>query len=50
MQATTQTALLDDVQLTATRIFGLIAPELQLVEEEFERQARSNIQVIAYIG
>ena len=31
-------------------MFDLIAPELQLVEEEFERQARSNIQVIAYIG
>src|SRR5712664_3563947 len=50
MQATGQTALLDDVQLTAKRIFDLISPELMLVEEEFERQARSNIQVIAYIG
>jgi octaprenyl-diphosphate synthase len=48
--ATTQSALLDDVQVTAGRIFELISPELQLVEEEFERQARSNIQVIAYIG
>ena len=48
--ATTQSAVLDDIQLTAARIFGLISPELQLVEEEFERQARSNIQVIAYIG
>ena len=50
MQATTQTAFLDDVQLTAKRIFDLISPELRLVEEEFGRQARSNIQVIAYIG
>jgi len=50
MTATTQSALLDEVQLTARRIFELISPELQLVEEEFERQARSNIQVIAYIG
>src|SRR5574341_1894345 len=50
MAATTQSALLDDVQLTARRIFDLISPELRLVEEEFERQARSNIQVIAYIG
>ena len=50
MTATTQSALLDDVGQTATRIFGLVAPELQLVEEEFERQARSNIQVIAYMG
>src|SRR6266545_6104599 len=50
MQATTQTAFLDDVQLTAKRIFDLVSRELELVEEEFERQARSNIQVIAYIG
>jgi hypothetical protein len=48
--ATGQTALLEEVQLTAKRIFDLISPELTLVEEEFERQARSNIQVIAYIG
>jgi octaprenyl-diphosphate synthase len=50
MTATTQSAVLDDVQDTARRIFELISAELQLVEEEFERQARSNIQVIAYIG
>src|SRR5436853_5251566 len=50
MSPTTQSATLDDVQLTAKRIFDLISPELRLVEEEFERQARSNIQVIAYIG
>jgi octaprenyl-diphosphate synthase len=50
MQATSDSALLDDVQLTARRIFELIAPEMLLVEAEFERQARSNIQVIAYIG
>jgi geranylgeranyl pyrophosphate synthase len=28
----------------------LIANELQQVEIEFERQARSNVQVIAYLG
>src|SRR5437867_8590769 len=50
MPATGQTAILEEAQLTAKRIFDLISPELQLVEEEFERQARSNIQVIAYIG
>ena len=50
MQATSQTAILEEVQLTAKLIFDLISPELMLVEEEFERQARSNIQVIAYIG
>ena len=50
MQASGQTAFREDVQLTAQRIFGSVATELLLVEEEFERQARSNIQVIAYIG
>jgi octaprenyl-diphosphate synthase len=48
--ASGQTAILEEAQLTARRIFDLVAPELLLVEEEFERQARSNIQVIAYIG
>src|SRR5437016_8424403 len=48
--ATTQTAILEEAQLTAARIFDLIAAELTLVEDEFERQASSNIQVIAYIG
>src|SRR5438067_2987656 len=50
MQATSQTAILEEAQLTAARIFDLIAPQLLLVEREFERQASSNIQVIAYIG
>src|SRR5213082_3674294 len=50
MSPTTQSATLDEAQLSAKRIFGSIANELLLVEEEFERQARSNIQVIAYIG
>src|SRR5438874_12578208 len=50
MSSTTQSATLDETQLTAGRIFEPISPELHLVEEEFERQARSNIQVIAYIG
>jgi octaprenyl-diphosphate synthase len=45
-----QSAVIDDVQLTAKRIFDSISTELRLVEEEFERQARSNIQVIAYLG
>src|ERR1043166_7583284 len=50
MSPTIQPATLDDVRLSAKRIFDLVSPELQLVEEEFERQARSSIQVIAYIG
>ena len=42
--------MIEEPGLTARRIFGLIAPELALVEAEFERQARSNVQVISYIG
>ena len=48
--ATGQSALLEEAQQTSKRIFDCISTELQLVESEFERQARSNIQVIAYIG
>jgi octaprenyl-diphosphate synthase len=44
-----QTAI-EDVKLTARRIFSLIAAELAQVEAEFERQACSNVQVIAYLG
>jgi octaprenyl-diphosphate synthase len=36
--------------LAAKRVFDLIRPELGLVEEEYERQANSNIQVINYLG
>src|SRR5258708_25639522 len=50
MQAAEQSAVVDDVRESAKRIFDLVSPELELVEEEFERQARSNIQVIAYLG
>lgn len=50
MTASGQTALAEETRLTAGRIFEPISEELQLVETEFERQARSNIQVIAYIG
>src|SRR5258707_9328309 len=50
MRAAEQSAVLEDVQQTARRIFDLVSPELDLVEEEFARQARSNIQVIAYLG
>jgi octaprenyl-diphosphate synthase len=44
------TVLADEVKLSARRIFTSIADELAEVEREFERQASSNIQVIAYIG
>ena len=50
MHASGQTALLEDVKASAKRVFDCISTELHSVEEEFERQARSNIQVIAYLG
>ena len=50
MQTSGNSAVIEDPQISARRIFSLIAPELAQVEDEFERQARSNIQVIAYIG
>ncbi|MBC7900844.1 MAG: polyprenyl synthetase family protein [Saprospiraceae bacterium] len=37
-------------QTAARKIFGLIRPEMTLVEAEFERQANSNVQVINYLG
>ena len=46
-----QTIALDqEATITARRIFSLIANELLQVELEFERQARSNVQVINYLG
>jgi len=50
MQTAEHSAVLEEVGLTAKRIFSLIASELQQVESEFERQARSNVQVIAYLA
>jgi octaprenyl-diphosphate synthase len=50
MPTAEQTAVLDETQVQAKRIFDSVLPELFMVEQEFERQARSNIQVIAYIG
>jgi octaprenyl-diphosphate synthase len=50
MQATEQSAVLEEARLSAKRIFSLIATDLAQVETEFERQARSNVQVIAYLG
>jgi len=42
--------MLEEVRHSAQRIFSLISGELKDVEAEFERQARSNVQVISYIG
>ena len=43
-------ALDEEARITARRIFSLIANELVQVELEFERQARSSVQVIDYLG
>lgn len=50
MQMASETLALDDVKLAAKRIFSLIASELGQVEVEFERQAQSSVQVIAFLG
>jgi len=43
-------ALDEEARTSARRIFSVIANELTQVELEFERQARSNVQVIDYLG
>lgn len=43
-------ALDEEARISARRIFTLISNELLQVELEFERQARSNVQVIDYLG
>ena len=43
-------ALEEEARTSARRIFALISHELEEVETEFERQASSNVQVIAYLG
>jgi octaprenyl-diphosphate synthase len=50
MQIAEKGSVLEDAKVTAKRIFSLIAAELQQVELEFERQARSNVQVISYLA
>lgn len=50
MITSSRLAQLEEPHVTAGRVFSLVSAELQLVEREFERQARSNIQVISYIG
>jgi octaprenyl-diphosphate synthase len=49
MHATEQSAVLEEARLSAKRIFSLIEADLAQVEAEFEQQARSNVQVIAYL-
>jgi octaprenyl-diphosphate synthase len=50
MHTAEQSAVIEEPQVAARRIFSLIAAELAQVESEFERQARSNVQVVAYLG
>ena len=50
MHTSAHTVAIEEPHISARRIFNLIATELQMVEAEFERQARSNVQVISYIG
>ena len=50
MQATDSSSVLEEARLTAKLIFSVIAADLGQVESEFERQARSNVQVIAYLA
>jgi octaprenyl-diphosphate synthase len=50
MQTAEHSAVLEEARLTAKHIFSVIAADLTQVEAEFERQARSNVQVIAYLA
>src|SRR6266513_4755402 len=50
MQTSSQSSMLEEARLSAKRIFNLIGADLAQVEAEFERQARSNVQVIAYLA
>jgi octaprenyl-diphosphate synthase len=50
MQTSGPTIALEEARISARRIFSLIASELAQVEDEFERQARSNVQVIDFIA
>src|ERR1044072_9363818 len=43
-------ALDEEARISARRIFSVVANELMQVELEFERQARSSVQVINYLG
>ncbi|MGI9167291.1 MAG: polyprenyl synthetase family protein [Pyrinomonadaceae bacterium] len=50
MQITSDTVALEEARISARRIFSLISTELERVEAEFAHQARSNVEVIAFIA
>ena len=49
MALSSHSTILEEAKVSARRTFGIISTELEQVEAEFERQARSNVQVIAFI-
>lgn len=50
MEKSSHILALEDATASASRIFSVISSELKQVELEFERQARSNVEVIAFVG
>src|SRR6266536_1053178 len=50
MQTASHIVAFEEARTSARRIFSLISTELERVEAEFARQARSNVQVIAFIA
>ena len=50
MSISSLTLALEEARISARRIFSIIGSELEQVEAEFERQAKSNVQVISYLG
>ena len=49
MALSSHSTILEEAKVSARRTFGIISTELEQVEAEFERQAESNVQVIAFI-
>jgi len=50
MQSFITSSIKSEPKIVAQKIFHLISNELLLVEAEFERQAKTNVQVINYLG
>lgn len=50
MQFSAAPPVMDELSLSAARIFGSIRKELAAVEDELERQSHSQVQVVSYIS
>ncbi len=50
VQSFSAPSAIDELTLSAVRIFAPVRHELMAVEEELERQARSQVQVVSHIG